>query len=211
MKTMRFPWGVEGYLKPAEGKALWECASAVDPGSCVVELGAYKGRSTICLAQSGRVVVSVDHFAGEPKLPKVPGVYPDHRDGFYLRQYEKNLEDRIGAEWRATVFPYTGSSDDAQLAAAIAKAHGPIGMVFIDADHSFDAVHRDFATWEPLLAAGGIMAFHDQQWRGPAAVIEKALSSGEWVSRRLVHDLRVLQRVSKAAVDEREQSKVGVS
>ena len=150
----------------------------------------------------------MDHFAGEPKLPKVPGVYPDHRDGFYLRQYEANLEDKLGADWRSSVFPYTGNTSDAELARAIVAAHGPIGMVFIDADHSTPAVAADFATWEPYVAAGGVVAFHDQQWRGPQAVIAGCLESGEWESRQLVGDLRVLERVPIFA---NERTKVGVS
>lgn len=211
MNPLRFPWGVEGYLHPGEGRALYELAASLPDGSCVVELGAYKGRSTICLAQSGRRVVSVDHWAGEPKLPKAPGVYPDHRDGFYRRQYEENLEARLGADWRSSVYPYTGETSDADLARAIFTAHGPIGLVFVDADHGLEGVKRDFDTWAPWVPVGGFMAFHDQGWRGPATVIGRALDGGEWESRRLVRDLRVLERVKAAAAEERTNETIGVA
>lgn len=210
MTLLRFPWGVEGYLHRSEGRALFDVASQLPADSSVVELGAYKGRSTICLAQSGRRVVSVDHWSGEPGLPKVPGVYPDHRDGFYRRQYEENLDKWVPG-WRGFVFPYSGSSSDAELAAAIASAFAPIGMVFIDADHKLAAVRADFATWAPLVPVGGIVALHDQHWLGPATVIRDAVEGGEWESRGLVRDLRVLARVSAAAVNERASESMGVA
>lgn len=41
--------------------------------------------------------------------------------------------------------------------------YAPYGLdfVFIDADHHFDAVKRDHELYEPLVRAGGIVAFHD--------------------------------------------------
>ena len=46
MKPFAFPWGVEGYLTRKEGLALFALACGIPEGSAVVELGAYKGRST---------------------------------------------------------------------------------------------------------------------------------------------------------------------
>lgn len=207
---LSFPWGVEGYLHPNEGRVLFEYAGATPEGSAVVELGAYKGRSTICLAQSGRRVVSVDHWAGEPSLPKAPGVYQDHRDGFYRRQYEENLQAKLGDDWASRVFPYTGDTGDVELARAISVAHGPIGLVFIDADHSPTAVQRDFAAWAPHVPVGGYLLFHDQHWRGPAYVIGKAVESGMWASRHLVRDVRVLERIAAASAAS-SKTKVGVA
>ena len=36
-----------------------------------------------------------------------------------------------------------------------------LGLVYIDADHSYIGVQRDIHTWYPKLVKGGIMAFHD--------------------------------------------------
>jgi predicted O-methyltransferase YrrM len=37
----------------------------------------------------------------------------------------------------------------------------PIDMLFIDGDHTYEGVKRDFELYRPLLKPGGIIAFHD--------------------------------------------------
>jgi len=37
----------------------------------------------------------------------------------------------------------------------------PVDFLFIDADHSYGSVKRDFELWSPLVRPGGIVAFHD--------------------------------------------------
>jgi len=40
--------------------------------------------------------------------------------------------------------------------------HGhPLNLLFIDGDHSYDAVKADFAHYSPLVAPGGLIVFHD--------------------------------------------------
>lgn len=52
-------------------------------------------------------------------------------------------------------------SDDAKLVRMLAKQYGEFDIVFVDADHSYEAVKTDFAMYWPLVAPDGIMAFHD--------------------------------------------------
>jgi predicted O-methyltransferase YrrM len=37
----------------------------------------------------------------------------------------------------------------------------PLDFVFIDADHSYEGVSRDFEMYAPLVRSGGMVAFHD--------------------------------------------------
>jgi predicted O-methyltransferase YrrM len=39
----------------------------------------------------------------------------------------------------------------------------PADLIFIDADHSYDAVREDFLAWAPRLAPAGLIAFHDSR------------------------------------------------
>jgi hypothetical protein len=43
----------------------------------------------------------------------------------------------------------------------------PAELIFVDADHAYQAVRDDFMAWAPHLAAGGTVAFHDSR-RCPA-------------------------------------------
>jgi predicted O-methyltransferase YrrM len=37
----------------------------------------------------------------------------------------------------------------------------PVDFLFIDGDHGYDGVRRDFELWSPLVRSGGLIAFHD--------------------------------------------------
>jgi cephalosporin hydroxylase len=47
------------------------------------------------------------------------------------------------------------------VAAATLFANGSLDFVFIDADHTCEAVRADIAAWRPKVKAGGILAGHD--------------------------------------------------
>ena len=38
---------------------------------------------------------------------------------------------------------------------------GEIDALFIDADHAYESVERDFNIYAPLVRSGGIVGFHD--------------------------------------------------
>ncbi len=75
----------------------------------------------------------------------------------------------------------------AQVAAAW---HEPIGFLFIDGDHRYEAVRQDFELWYPHVLAGGIIAFDDTHLDelGPSRLLREILPS-----RRL----RFVQKVGK--------------
>ncbi len=53
-----------------------------------------------------------------------------------------------------------GDSHDPELVAAV-KPTGPFDFIFIDADHTYEGVSGDWANYGPMLAPGGLIAFHD--------------------------------------------------
>jgi len=58
----------------------------------------------------------------------------------------------------------------------------PLGLVFIDGDHSYDAVKRDFGQVEPWLASNAVIAFHDfgGSWPGVTRFVAELLTSGRY-------------------------------
>lgn len=57
----------------------------------------------------------------------------------------------------------TGDSHSSPTLSTVAKKLGPakLDFLFIDGDHSYDGVKRDFEMYSPLVRAGGLVAFHD--------------------------------------------------
>ena len=54
------------------------------------------------------------------------------------------------------------SASEATLNTVIRRLTGhPIDLLFIDGDHHYEGARRDYDLYEPLVAKGGLIAFHD--------------------------------------------------
>jgi predicted O-methyltransferase YrrM len=64
---------------------------------------------------------------------------------------------------RQTLHIITGDSHSPHTLSTITKKLGPakLDFLFIDGDHSYDGVKRDFEMYSPLVRTGGLVAFHD--------------------------------------------------
>ncbi|KKK96213.1 hypothetical protein LCGC14_2665010 [marine sediment metagenome] len=117
---------IKGWMSEKELEFLHDSAKDLD----VVELGSYLGRSTVALAESAKTVSAVDHWnwKGDGLL----------MDGTEYDKFRENIDeyDNIAIYQMST------------LEAAKAMIWKP-DMVFIDADHSYEAVKADIETWLP--------------------------------------------------------------
>lgn len=153
---------IEGLIHPREGLLLYTLARRAAHLGNVVEIGAYLGRSTWYLVQglkdagSPHTVISID-----------PHVDPRQRDAYFA-----TLELHGLTEW---VKPRVAFSHDA------AQSFGdePVGMLWIDGDHSYRAAKEDFDDWFPRLACGGWYAMHDtvNSWLGPTKLARELLDT----------------------------------
>jgi predicted O-methyltransferase YrrM len=63
------------------------------------------------------------------------------------------------------------SHDPATAAEASAQLRRDVDFLFIDGDHGYDGVKRDWELFSPLVAPGGLVAFHDvNEERHPGVV-----------------------------------------
>lgn len=130
---------VEGWFTDKECNAMQPFAV----GKRCVEIGSYKGRSTLCLAEVATHVYAVDHFrADEGGQAEGEGT---------LGEFRKNTSKY------PNITTCIGASLD------VVKIFGDelVDLVFIDALHSFEAVKGDILAWWPKLCVGGHMFFHD--------------------------------------------------
>ena len=138
---------VEGWLSESEGKWLFSAARALGCGTSIVEIGAFKGRSTCCLAAGCRGgkkrVYAIDSFDGGPDLPNVNSL-PD---------FSRNLE-RCGVS--TYVEPVVGLSGNVAQ-----RWRKPIHLLYIDGSHAYEDVLADFGGFFPHVVPGGIVALHD--------------------------------------------------
>lgn len=130
----------EGWLTVEEAACLAELAA----NRVVLEVGAWKGRSTVALASTAAMVVTVDTFSGSAEHQGAGPVWtlPEFMEN---RAHYRNIVTVVGdflevAPW---LRPYA------------------FGLVFIDADHSYEATLRIGRVAGALAAPGARMVFHD--------------------------------------------------
>jgi len=147
---MTGPERLAGPIKPEEGLWLIEAARCVPAGTVIVEVGSYTGKSMSCLATGSAAGNQVPVYAVDPWLLNV-------RVQWDTEQAWKTFQERVTRyDIARVVRPIMGWS---HLSAA--KVVEPIGLLFIDGNHSYQGVRRDWMVWAPKLASGGIVAFHD--------------------------------------------------
>jgi cephalosporin hydroxylase len=116
---------------------LVEFIEWLPPDWTLVEVGSNSGESAVLFAARMKKVYCVDNWAGGIDL--LEPLF-DRRVRLY-----RNIE-KIKAE--------SGE-------AAKRFQPGQIDIVYIDADHSYEAVLRDIRLWEPLVKNGGYVTGHD--------------------------------------------------
>jgi predicted O-methyltransferase YrrM len=115
----------------------------------VVEIGSAAGGTFFAwceLAAADALIVSID-LPGGPFSPNAGSVerlraYARHEQRLYFFRDDSHLP----ATKEALVRVLAGRSID---------------FLFIDGDHSYEGVRRDFDLYAPLVGRGGIIAFHD--------------------------------------------------
>jgi len=193
----------KGFMDEAEGLRLFELAREVGRVGPVLEVGSYCGKSSIYLGAgakaAGTHVICVDHHRGsEEHQPGEEYHDPDLFDAEAgrmdtLRELRLNLL-RAGLE--DVCLPLVARSTTAsQLWAA------PLGMVFIDGGHSFEAAFADYEGWHGKVAKGGVLAIHDlfpdpaTGGQAPIEIYRKGLASGLFEALPTTKTLGVLRRV----------------
>lgn len=160
----RIHWaGEDGMMPPDQLLAIYKLAVHWPVEGAIVEIGAWKGLTTSYLATACRVrrrgrVYAVDTFAGTKEGGEVYGAAAA-LGGSTLPVFRKRIR-RTGLD--RFVMPLVGWSH----AAARQYTGEPIRLLFIDADHSYEGVMRDYDCWQPLVARGGLVVFHDYAMPG---------------------------------------------
>lgn len=159
----RFPADVEGYSSEEACRYLFDLACDVPEDGTIVELGTYKGRTAVALAQSGRRVYCVDRFQ-----PEDYGFnpLPDHRDGKFSAAEVYRNADRYGCKLGVLVGDTTEMAWDWKH-----LIQRPIDLLFIDADHRYEKVKADFEAWGPFVKPNGIIVFDDVLWDGVSRLL----------------------------------------
>ena len=169
---------IEGMISLREADLLYRLAGRANGCGCIVEIGSYRGRSTVALAEGAS---SSAIFAIEPHevFEGVLGGSFGARDRAHF--YRAML--RSGAYERVRLVNLPGT--------VVAPGWSePVALLWIDGDHSYEGVRGDWEAFKPHLAAGALVAFDDSidERIGPHRLIAELVESRE---------LTIVERVDK--------------
>lgn len=153
----------EGLIENPCAEVLRECAAKVPADQAVVELGAYRGRSTGWLALgasegNGARVVSIDPWDDAPDLPDT------YRDKAVTVALYNATETRLAYEAhleRTGVRPLVDTVQATAVDAAKQYAGPKVGLLFHDALHRLEDVRDDLKAWLPHMADVAVIVLHD--------------------------------------------------
>jgi predicted O-methyltransferase YrrM len=140
---------------------LYRLAKSVRDGD-IVEIGSYLGASACFLAagaaKARASVYCIDTWKNDA-MTEGP------RDTF--AEFVRNTEHH-----RSRIMPVRAWSTDAARELSV-----DVGLLFVDGDHSTDAVAADLRAWLPKVRTGGWLALHDSGWAegvqaGIAGIVE---------------------------------------
>ena len=127
-------------------------------GAQFLEIGCWLGRSTCYLGQrikeSGKDIrlFVVDTFEGVPEQDVQKSL--EMQGASVLDQLLFNISE-AGIADLVTVFPESSETAHTHF------EDRSLDLVFIDGDHSYDAVRRDILLFAPKVQSGGVLAGHD--------------------------------------------------
>lgn len=137
-----------------------EYLELIEQGKVVVELGAWKGKSTSFIVTEiinrglDTQFYTVDTFKG----------VTDGSDLNEIKAYEQFNLDAIEAEYERNTAHlkgyYTTIVSMSDVASTLFE-DGSVDAIFIDAGHSYESVIKDLRAWYPKMRKGGLMAGHD--------------------------------------------------
>jgi predicted O-methyltransferase YrrM len=138
-----------------QARTLWDRATALAPGSTIVEIGSFRGRSAIVLATAadpGVEVVAIDPHAGNDAGPQeidrpAEAGQADHE------VFVANLE---AAGVRGRIRYLRAFSQE-----ALEQVEGEVELLYIDGAHRYGPARDDIRRWGARVAADGTLLIHD--------------------------------------------------
>jgi predicted O-methyltransferase YrrM len=150
---------VPGYLHPLEGRFLYWLAGKVPAGGIAVEIGSFRGKSSVFLAAGleNAKLFCVDTWLNDA-MP-----YDARYD--VMPEFLENTK-----RFRHRIETLRGTSS---VVAASWSRDRSIDLLFIDGDHSYEGCSEDLRAWLVFVRRGGWVAFHDSSQAGVRRAISE--------------------------------------
>ncbi len=190
MKELEEVYKLPGMLTYEEIDFLYRLGQINHCQGVIVEIGSWKGKSTIALARGASKAHSEKIYAIDPHAIQPEEGYSENTEAEFLANIKQAGVD-------GGVVPMIMTSEEA--------ARGwnkPIRLLWIDGDHRYEPASLDFKLWEPFVVEGGIIAMHDTiRKKGPRRVLwENVFLSHRFQEIAIVDNITAAKKVRKASM-----------
>jgi hypothetical protein len=155
---------VPGFLGENEARFLGLVAACVPAPGLIVEIGSFKGRSTVMLAKVAShyglgPIISIDPHTHALTAKNDSDPHPSTYDDFLASIRGAGVEQHV------------------EIHRALSKDvshtwNRPIRFLWIDGDHTYEGAKQDFDGFIPFVSPSGVVALHDalNNFPGPIRV-----------------------------------------
>lgn len=177
---------IPGFLNEDEATALYNLAKASTKG-VILEIGAYKGKSTIALIWGTRNGKNLPVFSIDPFVEFVDdtGMRPYKYEPVNKIYFVQNLIRYNAINGASIINLYSK-----EVSIGFKR---PISLLYIDGDHTEEGVLMDLDFAKKVII-GGIVAFHDSNRPGPKKGIRYLLSNNDYIITGKVGTLTWLEK-----------------
>lgn len=172
--------------------ALADFASQVPADQEIIELGVFQGRTALQLAW-GASLGQGAHVTGIDLWDSPENTYGPPFTEAGSRRWAFHHVKTLGFSRRISLIH--GSSTD------VARTYSgpPVGLLFVDADHTYAGARGDIEAWAPHLAPGATIAVDDYghpDWPGVAEAVDALVAEGVLEPVQVFHDRLAVTRLA---------------
>ncbi len=158
---------IDGWMSYEEEEFLYKLGKLYN-GGVIAEIGSFKGRSTKALLTGNKdgIVYAIDNWEGSIDPNDLTGQIYKEQNVF--SEFTENLKD----------FSNLKIMKSDGVLASKTFADESLDVVFIDAEHTEDAVYKDIMSWLPKVKKGGVICGHDYKpdvWMTVIEGVKKAI------------------------------------
>jgi predicted O-methyltransferase YrrM len=168
---------IEGWLSREQAAVLFAAARRVQPRYWIVEIGSWHGRSTVVLAKGKRDsahLLAIDPFE-DPPYGGGDQAYDEFCRQIRRAEVDSDVQLFRGASEEAAeshrllfdIASVSAGASDLTRGEPTSELTGGerVQLLFVDGAHDRNSVLTDIDRWEPLVAEGGLVCFHDAFFR----------------------------------------------
>ncbi len=147
--------GIDGWMSSGQARELFDAAAACHSGDQIVEIGSFRGRSTVVLASAvpdGVEVIAIDPHAGNDRGPQEFDGFIKEAEGDHAI-FNANLAAAGVADRVRHVRAMSDLAHD--------QVSGDIAVLYIDGAHRYAPAVQDIVEWGRRVRPGGTLLIHD--------------------------------------------------